>query len=198
MTDSQRGLAAQTFNAAWNLIDKSERTSEEERQMLTLACASRALWEGIGGAEQKVTGDWQVAHVASLLGHASLALEFANAAYEEASTSDVPTWLLASTCEGLARAHATAGHVDETADLDRTRSGVVSDCRRRRRSRGGRGPTSVDSQRAVRQSRRYCRGDGSASRIASNLVCDSLSSAPGSEPETMPQPASMRTVRSSR
>lgn len=114
MTDSQRELAAQTFNAAWNLIDQSERTSEEERQMLTLACASRALWEGIGGAEQKVTGDWQVAHVASLLGHASLALEFANAAYEEASTSDVPTWLLASTCEGLARAHATAGHVDET------------------------------------------------------------------------------------
>ena len=115
MTHSQRELAAQTFNAAWNLIDKSERTSAEERQMLTLACASRALWEGIGGAEQKVTGDWQVAHVASLLGHGSLALEFASAAYEGASTSDVPTWLLASTCEGLARAHATAGHVDETA-----------------------------------------------------------------------------------
>jgi hypothetical protein len=115
MTDSQRALATQTFNAAWNLIDKSERTSAEERQMLTLACASRALWDEIGGAEQIVTGDWQVAHVASLLGHASLALDFANAAYEAAATADVPTWLLASTCEGLARAHAAAGHVDETA-----------------------------------------------------------------------------------
>ncbi len=114
MTASQRELAVQSFNDAWTLIDKSDRTSEEERRMLVLACASRSLWEGIGDAEQIVTGDWQVAHVASLLGHASLALEFANAAYERASTSDVPTWLLASTCEGLARAHATAGHVDET------------------------------------------------------------------------------------
>ncbi|HVQ87699.1 MAG TPA: hypothetical protein VMT88_05905 [Actinomycetes bacterium] len=113
MTDSQRALAVQMFNGAWDLIDKADRTPDEERQMLTQAAGSRALWEGIGGAEQAVTGDWQVAHVAALLGHASLALDFATAAYERASTSDVPTWLVASTCEGLARAHAAADHDEE-------------------------------------------------------------------------------------
>jgi hypothetical protein len=38
---------------------------------------------------------------------------FATAAYERAAAADLPTWLVASTCEGLARAHAVAGHDDE-------------------------------------------------------------------------------------
>lgn len=98
------------FNQAWDLIDKSGRTLAEDRRLLTLAMASRALWDDVGGDEQWITGDWQVGHVAALTGHAALALEFAAAAYERAATADVPLWLKASTCEGLARAHAAAGH----------------------------------------------------------------------------------------
>ncbi|MCZ3386295.1 MAG: hypothetical protein LH630_04880 [Actinomycetia bacterium] len=81
--------------------------------MLTLAMASRALWDDIGGDEQRVTGDWQVAHVASLTGHAELALDFAAAAFERAAGAGVPLWLKASKCEGLARAYAAAGHQAE-------------------------------------------------------------------------------------
>ena len=67
----------------------------------------------IGGPTEVVTGDWQIAHVAALTGHDDLSLDFANAAYELAIESDVPLWLVASTCEGLARAHAAAGHQAE-------------------------------------------------------------------------------------
>lgn len=98
------------FNQAWDLIDKSGRTPAEDRRLLTLAMASRALWDDIGADEQWITGDWQVAHVAALTGFADLALDFAAAAYERAARADVPLWLKASTCEGLARAHAVAGH----------------------------------------------------------------------------------------
>ncbi len=51
--------------------------------------------------------------MAALTGHADLSLDFAAAAYERASDADVPLWLKASTCEGLARAHAAAGHEAE-------------------------------------------------------------------------------------
>jgi hypothetical protein len=112
-TKSQRDLAVAYFNAAWALIDDPARSAEQERQMLVLACASRQLWGEIGGPTEVVTGDWQIAHVAALTGHDDLSLEFANAAYELAIESDVPLWLVASTCEGLARAHAAAGHQAE-------------------------------------------------------------------------------------
>ncbi len=113
MTDQQRSLAVQYFNQTWDLIDQSGRTPADDRRMLGLAMASRALWDDIGGNEQWITGDWQVAHVAALTGHADLSLDFAAAAYERASQADVPLWMRASTCEGLARAHAAAGHAAE-------------------------------------------------------------------------------------
>ncbi|MCZ3388434.1 MAG: hypothetical protein LH645_04785 [Actinomycetia bacterium] len=113
MTDQQRGLAVQCYNQTWDLIDQVARTPADDRQMLTLAMASRALWDDIGADEQWITGDWQVAHVAALTGHPDLSLDFAAAAYERASNADVPLWLRASTCEGLARAHAAAGHEAE-------------------------------------------------------------------------------------
>jgi hypothetical protein len=110
MGTDERDLAMRFFNQAWDLIDKSGRTPAEDRRLLTLAMASRALWDDIGADEQWITGDWQVAHVAALTGFADLALDFAAAAYERAARADVPLWLKASTCEGLARAHAVAGH----------------------------------------------------------------------------------------
>jgi hypothetical protein len=110
MATDHRDLAVRFFNQAWDLIDKSGRTPAEDRRLLTLAMASRALWDDIGADEQWITGDWQVAHVAALTGFADLALDFAAAAYERAARADVPLWLKASTCEGLARAHAVAGH----------------------------------------------------------------------------------------
>lgn len=113
MTDAQKSLAVQCFNQTWDLIDRGDRSAADDRRMLTLSMASRALWDDIGGDEQWITGDWQVAHVAALTGHADLSLDFAACAYERAAGADVPLWLRASTCEGLARAHAAAGHPAE-------------------------------------------------------------------------------------
>ncbi|MDP9100657.1 MAG: hypothetical protein M3N21_00680 [Actinomycetota bacterium] len=97
------------YNETWELIDLPTRRPDQDRLMLATALASRRHWEEAGGMLERVVGDWQVAHVASLTGHASLALEFAQAAVARAETADLPTWVVASAYEGLARAHATAG-----------------------------------------------------------------------------------------
>lgn len=111
----RRQLAVSLFNHTWELLETDDRSSAADRELLASALASRLHWDGIGTDENYAAGDWLVAHVASQLGYADLALDFAAAAYERAADADPPTerWLLASTMEGLARAHAAAGHDEE-------------------------------------------------------------------------------------
>lgn len=108
---TQRALATQLFNRTWELLESS-RSPSDDRAMLACALASRLHWTGIGTDANYAAGDWLVALVASQLGYAAMALEFAASAYETALSAEppVPTWLVASVQEGLARAHATAGH----------------------------------------------------------------------------------------
>ena len=128
----QRALAVRLFNRTWELLDL-ERDAAADREALATAMASRLHWTGIGTDENLAAGDWLVAHVASRLGHAELALDFASAAHERVSTSSeqLPAWLVASTLEGLARAHAVAGHDDErdafAADARRVLEAVEDD-----------------------------------------------------------------------
>jgi hypothetical protein len=126
-----RALAIGYFNTAWDLIDTPDRTAAQDRDMLSLAFASRQHWVEAGGtAENLAVADWQVAHAASLAGLADVGLAFARAAVDRAESNDVPTWLKASTHEGLARAHATAGETDNftyEADLTRTLLEKVTD-----------------------------------------------------------------------
>lgn len=107
--DSRKQLAKRAFNGAWDLIDKAQRDAEEERRMLVLACASRFLWEEVGGPEELMTGDWQVAHVLSHLGAGDVALLFASATLATAEEQGWNDWHLASCLEGMARAHAARG-----------------------------------------------------------------------------------------
>lgn len=128
----QRVLATRLFNRTWELLD-GERDEAGDRELLATAMASRLHWQGIGTDENLAAGDWLVSHVASRLGHAALALDFAVAAHERVSTSGerLPAWLVASTLEGLARAHAVAGHDEErdafAADARRVLEAVEDD-----------------------------------------------------------------------
>jgi hypothetical protein len=129
---AQRALAVRLFNRTWELLETT-RDAAADRELLGSALASRLHWEGIGTDENLAAGDWLVAHVASQLGYADLALDFATAAHQRASEAgpQLPLWLLASTQEGLARAHAVAGHDEErdrwAADARTTLSGVDDD-----------------------------------------------------------------------
>lgn len=125
----QRALAVGLFHRTWELLE-STRDAAADRELLATALASRLHWQGIGTDENYAAGDWLVAHVASHLGYADLALDHAAAAHERATTAEppVPLWLVASTQEGMARAHAVAGHDEErdrwAGDARRTLEGV--------------------------------------------------------------------------
>jgi len=108
-SSAHRAFATAAFNRAWELIDATDRTPEQDRRMLVLAFAARWHWGEIGTPENIVVSDWQVAHVASLAGEVSLAMTFATAAYDGARDAELPDWLRASTAEGMARACAAGG-----------------------------------------------------------------------------------------
>ena len=109
----RRELAVALCNEAWALIDMPERTPEQDRWMLVTACAAALHWEAVGTDQHRAVSDWQIAHVASLLGYGQLALAHATAAFDRAGKAGAPAWLRASVLEGLARAHAAAGHKAE-------------------------------------------------------------------------------------
>jgi hypothetical protein len=108
-----RIFAASSFNQAWDLIEKPDRTPEDNSAMLSATFASRYHWEVVGTDENRVVGDWQIAHIASLLGMADLSLSYAKSALNRAVEKGFEGWRLASCHEGMARAHACSGNVQE-------------------------------------------------------------------------------------
>ncbi|MFZ0667194.1 MAG: hypothetical protein WAM97_15690 [Acidimicrobiales bacterium] len=105
-----RIFAASAFNEAWDLIEKTDRSSADDAALLASTFASRYHWEQVGSDENRVVGDWQIAHVASMLGYPAMALQFARAALDRAVEKGFEGWRLASCHEGMARAHACFGN----------------------------------------------------------------------------------------
>jgi hypothetical protein len=111
-----RTFAGAAFNRSWDLIDKPDRSRAEDAELLSAVFASRFHWEPIGNDENKAIGDWQIAHAASHLRLAEIAMTFATSALERTQAAGRHDWLLASCYEGVARAHAIGGN---TAARDR-------------------------------------------------------------------------------
>ncbi len=110
---AERALAKQLFNRTWELIDCTDRSPEQDRMMLVTACAAYYHWDAVGTEENRAIADWQIAHVASLLGYGDLALAHATSALHRVLAANLPDWLRASALEGLARAHAGVGNQAE-------------------------------------------------------------------------------------
>ena len=66
--DQHRHFAAVTFNEAWDLLDKPERTPQEDDRMVHAAHASRYHWEQVGEPSNLAIGEWQLARVYATLG----------------------------------------------------------------------------------------------------------------------------------
>ncbi len=107
-----RQVAVEQFNRTWDLIDLPERSADQDAEMLLAATTSRWHWARIGTAENVAAGDWQVSHVASLLGHGDLAAHFAASNLAIAEREGWTDWRLASANEAMARACAVRGDLD--------------------------------------------------------------------------------------
>jgi DNA-binding transcriptional MerR regulator len=132
--EQQRQLAADLFNLVWELLERPGRSVEEDDRMVHAAHASRYHWGQVGQPTQIAIGEWQCARVYSVLGRAEPALHHARRCAEIVAGHDVPDWLMASSHEALARAHAVAGDKAEARrqrDLAHTALQRVSDSEER-------------------------------------------------------------------
>jgi hypothetical protein len=113
-------FAAQCFNRAWDLIEKTSRTPEENRLMESLSQASIYHWlQRSDCTSQNLSiGYWQASRVQALLGHAPEALRHAQVCLSY--SAELAPFYLGYAHEALARAHALAGNSPGAAQALRT------------------------------------------------------------------------------
>jgi hypothetical protein len=109
-------LGIELFNYTWELLDKPQRTREENDTMLHAAHASRFHWEKAGGAAVNLArGEWQVSRVYAVLGRSEPAHFHAQRTLELCQENGIGDFDLAFAYEALARAAAVAGDATERA-----------------------------------------------------------------------------------
>lgn len=104
-------FAAWCFNRAWDLMEKPDRTPQEDEDMIRLSHASHWHWT----QRQEYTAKnasiayWQLARIYALLGQAANARRYGGLCLEASQGGAVEPFYLGYACEALARAEAVAG-----------------------------------------------------------------------------------------
>ncbi|MFZ0170345.1 MAG: helix-turn-helix domain-containing protein [Acidimicrobiales bacterium] len=107
--EQERKLGAAYFNSVWDLMEKEDRTTEEDDLMLHMAHASRHHWGQVGKPEQIARGEWQVSRVYAVLHRSEPCLHHAQRVLDICLANGIADWDLAFAYEALARGHAVAG-----------------------------------------------------------------------------------------
>jgi len=124
---AHRYFSAYCFNAAWDLIDKAERSAEEDEAMLSLSLASTWHWtqrEDCTPTNLSVSY-WQTSRVYALLRQADNARRYAQLCLQASQGDDVPPFYLGYAYEALARAEAVAGRRQALAEYSRLARGAA-------------------------------------------------------------------------
>lgn len=103
-----RKIAGDLFNYTWSLMDRKQRTADEDDEMLHAAHASRYHWGRVGRPLQRSIGEWQISRVYSVLGRPEGALYHGRRALEIARRGNLGPFYVAYAYEALARGAALA------------------------------------------------------------------------------------------
>jgi hypothetical protein len=109
---AHRYFSAECFNGTWDLLDKSERTSEEEQQMIEQCLASVWHWtqrDDCTDTNMSI-GYWQASRVYAVVGLADEARRYGQLCLDVSNRSDVPPFYVGYAHEALARAEVVAGN----------------------------------------------------------------------------------------
>jgi len=121
--EEEKQVAIDLFNGTWELLEKSDRTADDDAAMVHMAHASTHHWSRVGTPVNAVRGEWQVSRVYAVLGRREPALFHARRALAISEANGIGDFDLAFCYEALARAHAVAGDTDESRVwLDRARA----------------------------------------------------------------------------
>jgi hypothetical protein len=107
--EEHRKSAIDLFNLTWSLLDKKDRTKEEDDKMIHAAHASRFHWGEVGTPLEFERGEWQISRVYSVLKRSEPALYHAKRCLEICKKNNIGDFDIAFAYEALARACAVAG-----------------------------------------------------------------------------------------
>ena len=112
---AHRYFAAECFNRAWDLIDKPDRTPEEDEDMIRLNQASLYHWSQREDCTNRnlSVGYWQASRIYALLGQADNARRYGELCLRYSQDEDA--FYLGYAYEALARAESVAGQGEKAA-----------------------------------------------------------------------------------
>ncbi len=118
-------LASTLFNHVWRLMETTDRTSAQDDEMLHAAHASRHHWGVVGSEVNWARGEWLIARVNAVLGHANAAVRHAERCLHWCESGVLGTFDFAYAHEAIARGAALQGDAarrDEHLDKARRRA----------------------------------------------------------------------------
>jgi DNA-binding transcriptional MerR regulator len=130
--ETERRLGIDLFNKTWTLMEKTDRTREDDDEMLHCAHASAYHWLQVGTQANRARSEWQCSRVNAILGHVEPALRHARRCLElvQASPDEMEEFDLPAAYEALGRAHAVAGDTAEAqryVELGRAATAKIAD-----------------------------------------------------------------------
>lgn len=130
--EAHHHFAAAAFNATWDLLDRDDRSPEEDAEMIEAAFTSRWHWRHRDDAAPRnfAIAAWQLSRVHAVTGRFDLALEFGQESLEISTEHDLGPFYVAYAHEAIARAAVGLGEValaEEHLGLGREAAASVVD-----------------------------------------------------------------------
>ena len=109
--EAHKHFAQSTNGRVWELLQKHNRSSAENDEMLYDAYACAYHWKFAGSAVHQQRGEWLISRVHIVLGHGAEALRHAQRCFEltEANRELMQDFDISYAFEGMARAQAMLG-----------------------------------------------------------------------------------------
>ena len=116
--EAERLFAVKYFNKIWDLLEKPERSKEEDQLMLEYAYTSLTHWRVVGTPLNLQRGIWMLSRVHSYLDQAVPALALAEQCLSLTNQHKelMEDFDTAFAYEAMARAHAVSGNKEETKE----------------------------------------------------------------------------------
>ena len=107
---AHKKFAVDCFNKIWPLLEKKDRTSDDNEMMIRLAYTSMFHWMHVGQPVNAQRGEWMLARVFTVLKDKAYSLHYAKRCLALTEKHELKDFDLAYGYESMARASALNNH----------------------------------------------------------------------------------------
>jgi uncharacterized protein YndB with AHSA1/START domain len=133
--EEHRSNAIEINNSVWPLIEKTDRTADDDAEMVRAAFAAAYHWGKAARATiaNAARGEWLISRVLCLAGHGQMSLFHADRCADAVRQGELGDFDLAYACEARARALASLGQLTEArVELEAARAVPIADAEDRK------------------------------------------------------------------